>query len=60
VLPKLERDRKRIDVQAPPPCDLVTRAMKFAVMDPADWNHELVAYSASECTRLGEGEVVRI
>ena len=30
------------------------------MVDPADWDGELVAYSASECTRLGKGEVMRI
>ena len=60
LLPKLERDWKRIDVEPAPPCDLVTRAMKLAVVDPAKRDGELVAYSPSECARLGEGEVVRI
>lgn len=34
--------------------------MKFAVMDAADWDGELVAHSASDCTRLCKGQVVRI
>src|ERR1700730_17670643 len=34
--------------------------MQFAVMNPADRNCELVAHSASECTRLCKGEVMRI
>jgi hypothetical protein len=34
--------------------------MKLAVVDPANRDGELVAYSPSERTRLGEGEVVRI
>ena len=34
--------------------------MKLAVMDPADWDGELVAHSTSHCTRLGKGQVVRI
>ena len=38
VLPKLERDWKRINIEPAPPCALVTRAMKLAVMDPADWD----------------------
>jgi hypothetical protein len=53
VLPKLERDWKWIDVEPAPPCSLITREMKFAVMDAADRDRELVAHSTSECTRLG-------
>ena len=34
--------------------------MKLPVMGPANWHGEFVAYSASECTRLGKGEVMRI
>ena len=33
-------------------------AMELAVMEPTDWHDELVAHSASEGTRLREGEVV--
>jgi hypothetical protein len=47
VLPEPERDWKRIDVELLPPCGLITRAMKLAVMDPADPDGELVAHSAS-------------
>src|SRR6266849_3427282 len=34
--------------------------MKLAVVDPANRDGELVAHSASEGTRLGKGEVMRI
>src|SRR5712692_8794804 len=34
--------------------------MQFAVMDPADRDDEFVAHTASECTRLCKGEVMRI
>ena len=34
--------------------------MKFAVVNPADWDSELVAHSASQCTRLCKREVVRV
>ena len=34
--------------------------MQLAVVDPADRNDELVAHSASERTRLGKGQVMRI
>jgi hypothetical protein len=34
--------------------------MKLAVVDPADRDNELVAYAASEGSRLGKGEVMRI
>jgi hypothetical protein len=60
VPPEPECDWKRIDVELPPPCGLVTRAMQLAMVGPADRHDELVAHSASERTRLGEGQVVRI
>src|SRR5271157_6634442 len=34
--------------------------MQLAVMEPANRDDELVARSASECTRLCKGEVMRI
>ena len=34
--------------------------MQLAMMQPADWDRELVAYSASQCTRLRKSEVMRI
>jgi hypothetical protein len=34
--------------------------MKLAVVDPADRDDELVAYSASEFAGLCEGEVMRV
>ncbi len=34
--------------------------MKFAMMDPADWDGELIAHSSAQRTRLCKGEVVRI
>ena len=34
--------------------------MQLAVMHAADRDRELVAHSASECTRLCKGEVMRI
>jgi hypothetical protein len=34
--------------------------VQLAVMHPADRNYELIAHSASECTSLSEGEVMRI
>ena len=43
-----------------PPRNFVTGSMNLAVMHAADRNYELVADSASECTRLSEGEVMRI
>jgi hypothetical protein len=60
VLPELERDWKRINVEILPPCGLITRAMKLAVMNPADRDGELVADSMSEGARLCKREVVRI
>ena len=34
--------------------------MKLAVVDPAHRDDKLVAYPTSECTGLGEGEVMRV
>jgi len=34
--------------------------MKLAVVDPAHRDDELVAHTAAECTRLCEGEVMRV
>jgi hypothetical protein len=60
LLPEPERDWKRIDVELLPPCGLIARAMKLAVMDPANRNSKLVAHSVSKPTRLGKREVMRI
>ena len=60
VLPETQRNWQRIDVELLPPCGLITRAMKFAVMDPANRDGELVAHSVSKRTRLGKREVMRI
>ena len=60
MLPEPQRNWERIDVELLPPCGLITRAMKLAVMDPANRNDELVAHSVAKRTRLGEREVMRI
>src|SRR5262249_4878132 len=60
VLPEPERDWKRIDGELLPPCGLITRAMKLAVVDPTNRDGELVADSVSKRTRLGKREVMRI
>jgi len=60
VLPELESDWKRIDVEVLPPCGLITRAMKLAMMDPANRDGEFVAHSIPKPTRLGKREVMRI
>ena len=60
LLPELQRDWNRIDIEAAPPCGFVTTAMKLAVMDPADWDRELVAHAASKRARLCKCEVMRI
>jgi hypothetical protein len=59
-VPKLERDRERINVEPTPPRGLVAGEMKLPVVDSADWDSELVAHSTSECTWLGKSEVMRI
>src|SRR5215471_19557299 len=60
VLPEPERDWKGVDVELLPPCRLITRAMKLAMMDSANRDGELVAHSVSKPTRLGKREVMRI
>jgi len=60
LLPEPECDWKRINVELSPPCGLVTCAVQLAVMNPADWNGELITHAPSECARLRKGEVVRI
>jgi hypothetical protein len=60
MLPEPQRDGKRINVELLPPCGLITRAMKLAMVYPANWNGELVADSVSQPTRLGKREVMRI
>jgi hypothetical protein len=60
VLPEPERDWKRIDVELSPPRDLVTKAMKFAVMNPTNGDGELVTDSVSERAGLRKPEVMRI
>ena len=47
VLPEPERDWKRIDGELAPPRNLVTLAMKLAVVDPTNWHGELIADSVS-------------
>jgi hypothetical protein len=41
VLPEPKRNWKRINIELLPPCGLITRAMKLAVMDPANRDGEL-------------------
>jgi len=60
VLPELESDWKRIDVELLPPCGLITRAMKLAMMDPANRDGEFVAQSIPKPARLDKREVMRI
>ena len=60
LLPEPKRDRNRVDVELPPPCGLITRAMKLAVMDSANRDGELVAHSVSQGTRLCKRQVMRI
>ena len=59
-LPQLECHWNWINIEPAPPRDLVPRAMKLAVVDPADRDDELVAYPTSECAGLGEGKVMRV
>ena len=43
VLPQLERDGERIDIDPVPPRDLVTVAVQLAVMQATNRNGEFVA-----------------
>src|SRR5262249_46535217 len=58
VLPKPERDRHGIDVDAAPPCGLVPLAVELAMVDPAKRNRELIRDSAAERARLRKPNVV--
>ena len=60
--PGSRRNWQRIDIELLPPCGLITRAMKLAVMDPANRDSEPVAHSVSNSVskRLGKREVMRI
>ena len=60
LLPKPERDWKRINVDLAPPRGLVTLAMKLAVVDPTNRHGELIADSVSKGTRLHKRQVMRI
>ena len=44
----------------PPPCPLVARAMRAAMMPSTEWNSELVADLAAERARLCEAEVMGV
>jgi hypothetical protein len=54
VLPEPQRNWQRIDVELLPPCGLITRAVKFTVMDPANRHGELVVDPVSKRARLGK------
>src|SRR5262244_4483602 len=58
--PESRRNWQRIDIELLPPCGLIARAMKLAVVDPTNRHGELVAHSVSKRTRLGKREVMRI
>jgi hypothetical protein len=60
TLPEPQRDWKWINVEFLPPRSLIARAMKLAMVDPANWDGELVTHSVSKSTRLGKPEVMRI
>jgi hypothetical protein len=60
VLPEVERDRHRIDVDAIPPCGFVAFTMKLAVVDSAQRNRELIRYLAAQCTLLRKSDVMRV
>ena len=60
LLPELQGDWNRINVESLPPCGLVSGAMQLAVMGPADRHDKLIAHSVPQCARLREGEVMRV
>ena len=60
VLPKPERDRYRIDGELPPPCRLVTLAVKLTVVDSTQRYCELVADPAAQRPRLEKPKVMGV
>jgi hypothetical protein len=58
--PELTGDLNGVDAGRIPPGLLVAGAMGGAVMRAAEWDGELIADLAAECTGLGEPEVVGI
>src|SRR2546429_9832337 len=60
ILPEPECDWKWIDVELLPPSRLITRPMKFAVMDPPNRDGELVPHSLPQRTRFSNRHVMRI
>ena len=60
VLPKPAGDRNRIDRDPFPPGALISGAMEFPVMDPAQRNREFIACFAAERPRLHVAEVMRV
>jgi hypothetical protein len=59
-LPKLPCDLDRNNLLVGPPGDFVAMAMQLLMMLAAEWDRKFVADLASERSRLGKFEVVRI
>ena len=58
MLPESQSNRKRIDVAFLPPGKLVAHAVKFAMMEPTQWDRELIRNPASHGPRLREPKMV--
>ena len=58
LLPKLFRDRQRVDIELAPPDALVSSAMKLAVVMPAQGHRVFIAHLSSHGRLLSEFEMV--
>ena len=60
LLPKAERNRKRIDVDLIPPKAFFSNPVKFPVVKTTQRHGELIRYPATECARLREPWMVSL
>ena len=58
--PERERNRHGIDIEAAPPCRLVTLPVELAMMKATNRYCEFIADLASQRSRLREAKMVRI
>ena len=60
LLPELQGERHRVDLDRMPPSGLVALSVKLAMVDTTERNRELIADLAAEGARLSKAEMVRI
>jgi hypothetical protein len=60
LFPEPSGDLERVDAGLTPPRALVAGAMHRTMMPATEWDRELIADLAAECTRLREPEVVGV